>query len=120
MRAATPFEAAAASEEPGIGHPGCIANPRRYQADSDSTTPQVRFHPAYGEQVLACPRCGKAYLHHERVEVFSRLEDASHVSKTTVEGKISCLDYLPNNGSGNPSARRDGLCASTAKTAVTD
>jgi hypothetical protein len=72
-------------------------------------SPQVRFHPGWIGQVLSYPRCADAYLHHSKVEVFSRLEDEKNVSRTSVEGKFSCLDYLFNAEFGNPSPRRDGL-----------
>jgi|HubBroStandDraft_6_1064221.scaffolds.fasta_scaffold334923_1 hypothetical protein len=58
---------------------------------------------------LRCPRCAGQYLHQLNVVVFDRAEDASHVIRTTVEGGTSRTDVVPNAGSGNPSARRDGL-----------
>jgi hypothetical protein len=59
---------------------------------------------------LYCPRCadGSDYLHHGRVEVFERPEDADYVTRTVVDGKITAVDYMPNAGSGNPSSRRHG------------
>ncbi len=59
----------------------------------------------YGAALL-CPSCGGYYLHHERVEIFERSEDADtglHVAVT--QGKVT----TDNNLAGNPSGRRHGL-----------
>jgi hypothetical protein len=72
----------------------------------------VRFSGDYDyPQALECPRCRKDwfYLHHGLVEVFERGEDAEHVNRTTIEGRLTTVDYVPNRGSGNPSSRRHGL-----------
>lgn len=55
---------------------------------------------------LLCPNCGFNYLHHEKVDVFERSEDAEsglHVSVSGVKAETNTAL------SGNPSARRDGL-----------
>lgn len=57
---------------------------------------------------LTCPGCGSTYLHHVRVDVFDRKEDAEQVRRTRVDEAVSVLT-LPNETSGNPSSRRDAL-----------
>jgi hypothetical protein len=55
---------------------------------------------------LKCPSCGESNLHHERVEVFYRIEDAPTGSRAVVDaGKVS----MDTDITGNPSERRDGL-----------
>ena len=55
---------------------------------------------------LKCPSCGFNYLHHERVEVFERKEDASDGLHVVVEAGNAHTD---SNLSENPSPRRHGL-----------
>ncbi|WP_141689680.1 hypothetical protein [Aeromonas sp. EERV15] len=55
---------------------------------------------------LLCPGCGGNYLHHRKVEVFSREEDAATGLKVTVEHLSMSTDTTLE---GNPSRRRDGL-----------
>jgi hypothetical protein len=71
----------------------------------------IRFSRDHDPQALECPRCRGEwfYLHHDRVESFERGEDAKCVNKTTITGKMTAVDHVPNGGSGNPSPRRHGL-----------
>ena len=72
------------------------------------TAPRFNYWGGYG--ALQCPRCvGGGNLHHVRVEVFARPEDAENVNETTVQGKLAHVEYVLNDTSGNPSSRRDGL-----------
>lgn len=63
---------------------------------------------------LNCPGCGSDNLHHERVDVFERCEDAErglHVTVSGIDNPI-CSPALVSIGDsldGNPSARRQGL-----------
>ena len=61
--------------------------------------------PSWGDEVLCCPACGGAFLHHETVEVFERGEDAKHGLHVTVNGNVT----VDTNMAGNPSMRRYGL-----------
>ena len=58
---------------------------------------------------LGCPDCGQPYMHHGRVEVFTRGEDAGHVTMTVIEDGRPQVARVPNASSGNPSLRRDGV-----------
>jgi hypothetical protein len=70
-----------------------------------------RLTPFSDSAILRCPRCRHDFdhLHHERVEVFERREDAEFINKTAVAGKFTSCGYRPNEGSGNPSSRRNGI-----------
>jgi hypothetical protein len=59
---------------------------------------------------LECPNCHEpeSYLHHGKVTVYDRHEDASRIRKTEV-GNGVLVNEVDNNGSGNPSSRRGGL-----------
>ena len=60
------------------------------------------------ESALRCYHCGGENLHHERVEVFFREEDADVglVVQVSPDGVV----VLPKgNQEGNPSIRRDGI-----------
>ncbi|MBR9911512.1 MAG: hypothetical protein GYB33_14285 [Gammaproteobacteria bacterium] len=59
----------------------------------------------YGGE-LKCPSCGGIYLHHDKVEVFERSEDAETGVHAVVENNVVKTD---NNLDGNPSRRRHGL-----------
>jgi hypothetical protein len=61
------------------------------------------------DSVLKCPSCGFQYMHQERVEVFDRDEDDDMVRKTVVDESGVTRSVVPNDGSGNPSDRRQGL-----------
>lgn len=54
---------------------------------------------------LLCPCCGQENLHHEKIEVFERCEDAESGLRVTVTGNIE----IDRNLTGNPSCRRHGL-----------
>lgn len=58
--------------------------------------------------VLLCPRCGEETLHHGKVSVFDRPEDATVVTLTTVDAGVVAV-HPRANGEGNPSSRRDGV-----------
>ncbi len=55
---------------------------------------------------LKCPSCGGNYLHHEKVEIFERFEDAEKGLHVKIENSVATTD---TNLEGNPSARRDGI-----------
>lgn len=55
---------------------------------------------------LVCPSCGSEYLHHHKVEVFERKEDATQGLHVTVSKDSAAIDNVLD---GNPSARRHGL-----------
>lgn len=55
---------------------------------------------------LLCPNCGFNFLHHSRVEIFERKEDASSGLHVTVKGEQAVID---SDLKGNPSSRRNGL-----------
>lgn len=61
-------------------------------------------HDIGGE--LQCPSCGCNYLHHGRVEVFDRAEDAATGTHVVLDGGKVEVD---NSMVGNPSKRRDGI-----------
>ena len=63
------------------------------------------FQEGLGSE-LKCPSCGNNYLHHEKVEVFERSEDAEKGLHVKVENSVVTTD---TSLSGNPSIRRDGL-----------
>ena len=58
--------------------------------------------------MLNCP-CGMGNLHQHKYEVFNRTEDSTNVIKTVVKDSTVAINHIPNQGSGNPSARRDGI-----------
>ncbi len=63
------------------------------------------YEEGFGGQ-LKCPSCGFNYLHHDKVEVFERSEDAEHGLHVVVEnGSVKTDTDLQ----GNPSSRRHGL-----------
>ena len=57
---------------------------------------------------LTCPCCKdeESNLHHSRIEIFNRQEDAIFGNRTIIDGSITMVD---NNIDGNPSPRRDGI-----------
>lgn len=66
---------------------------------------ELTFNTGYGAELL-CPHCGFNYLHHDRVEVFERGEDAKHgVHVSVADGNATMNTDL----AGNPSDRRHGL-----------
>ena len=67
-------------------------DPHRVQLDPDA--------------ILRCPCCSGAYLHHGRVEVFERPEDASTGFHVHVDGQRVHID---TDLAGNPSRRRTGI-----------
>jgi hypothetical protein len=74
-------------------------------------TAPVRLAIRYGYSVLQCPR-GCSYggnLHHSKIEVFERIENAEFVNKTTMQDKLTAVGYEPNENSDNPSSRRHAL-----------
>jgi hypothetical protein len=58
------------------------------------------------EKAIGCSGCGEINLHHGKVEVFERNEDAENGIHVTVRGMKAIVD---NDLSGNPSIRRDGV-----------
>ena len=72
----------------------------------------INFDPNFAElpaQALKCPACGSAYLHHEKVEIFNRSEDAPDGLHVVVDGLRQTCD---RNLLGNPSSRRHGMTIS--------
>lgn len=59
-----------------------------------------------GVPPIKCRGCGGIYLHHERVEIFGRVEDASIGIHAVIDGMQFALD---ENMHDNPSPRRDGI-----------
>jgi hypothetical protein len=74
--------------------------------DPGAPNPQVTVQQEYGDTLLRCPRCGDDYLHHTRVEVFDREEDAAVGLHTTAGAEDVRVD---RDLSQNPSSRRDGI-----------
>ncbi|RUR51430.1 hypothetical protein [Vreelandella populi] len=69
---------------------------------------QMSYNDGYGAE-LQCPNCNGNYLHHEKIEVFEREEDAKSGLQVTVAGKeVTTSTSL----SGNPSLRRHGIAIS--------
>ncbi len=61
--------------------------------------------PGNGPELL-CPNCGSNYMHHDKVEVCERTEDATTGLRVVVEeGRVT----TDSNLAGNPSSRRHGL-----------
>lgn len=78
-------------------------------------------YQGFGNSLLICPHCGKSsyhgggFLHHLRIEIFSRTEDANDVriiavKKVEEDAQITLVGTIPNNLSANPSSRRGGIC----------
>jgi hypothetical protein len=64
------------------------------------------MHEYTYDKELRCSGCGEPNLHHERVDIYERPEDAEkglHVAVYSMEATVD------NDISGNPSRRRDGL-----------
>jgi hypothetical protein len=58
---------------------------------------------------LNCPDCGFNYLHHDRVTIYDRGEDAERTIRTEVNRGHAVTALLPSAMAENPSSRRDGL-----------
>jgi hypothetical protein len=69
-------------------------------------TAPVTTQPDGDAGLLLCPRCGEDYLHHGRVEVFDRIEDAATGLHTVADGSGVRVDH---DLTGNPSSRRHGV-----------
>jgi hypothetical protein len=64
-------------------------------------------HFFQNEWTLLCPNCGDTYLHHDKVEVFNRLqEDEESGLHVLVQNQNHASDSSMEE---NPSSRRDGL-----------
>jgi len=63
------------------------------------------YEDGWGAELL-CPSCGFNYLHHGRVEIFDRSEDASSDVHVVVDEGKAIVDTSLD---GNPSSRRHGL-----------
>jgi hypothetical protein len=67
-------------------------------------------HPAFPlNNHLSCPQCRGENLHHGRVTIYDRDEDASRVTKIEVWDHAAQIKKINNEESGNPSLRRYGL-----------
>ncbi|WP_193090875.1 hypothetical protein [Halomonas colorata] len=69
------------------------------------TFDEMSYDEGFGAE-LQCPNCKGNYLHHDRVEIFERQEDAKTGIHVTVENGSSVQD---TSMAGNPSTRRHGL-----------
>lgn len=56
---------------------------------------------------MRCPRCRNNCLHHEKIEVYQRIEDASKGLHFSICGSKAIVD---TSLEGNPSMRCDGMC----------
>lgn len=65
----------------------------------------VNYESGYGAE-LCCPRCGSNFLHHDKIEVFERPEDAAHGLHVAISDSKATVDTHLDK---NPSRRRDGL-----------
>lgn len=72
----------------------------------DSGGAKISFSDSHFLDVSTCPNCGGCYLHHDKVEVFERAEDAEDGTHAVVDGHMVKVD---RNISLNPSRRRGGL-----------
>lgn len=61
------------------------------------------------ENALLCPHCGSWDIHHMGLKVYDRAEDEKYVTVTTVSDGLVGSHRIPQELSGNPSSRRDGL-----------
>lgn len=59
--------------------------------------------------ILPCPYCGFEYLHHDRVTVYSRKEDAVRTLITRISESGAASHEIAPSPAGNPSGRRHGL-----------
>jgi hypothetical protein len=64
----------------------------------------------FSEDGLACPDCGCFNLHHEKVTLYERREDAKATLVIEVANARTTVRVLPSSRTGNPSSRRHGLC----------
>jgi hypothetical protein len=63
------------------------------------------YDEGYGS-ILCCPSCGANNLHHERIDIYERVEDDSiGLHAVVTDGEVS----VDNDMKGNPSMRRHGL-----------
>jgi len=60
----------------------------------------------YNENGLQCPNCHLNYLHQDKIEVFSRIEDSPVGIHAVVLKGTATLDHSME---GNPSSRRAGV-----------
>jgi hypothetical protein len=67
---------------------------------------ELPIKPTVWDDALVCPSCGEENLHHEKIEVFERVEDAAEGCHVVVEGRTLHSDP---DITGNPSRRRNGL-----------
>lgn len=72
---------------------------------------QLRVDNAFDsdESVLQCPACGGGSLHHSKVEVYERNEDAIEGLRVVVDEGTAKIDKKAGHEYGNPSRRRDGV-----------
>jgi hypothetical protein len=71
--------------------------------------PDVQLDKDAFNNELLCPVCNGNNLHHNAVVNYHRIEDAKIVRVTYVEGSEFNSAHMPNETSGNPSRRRDGV-----------
>jgi hypothetical protein len=77
---------------------------------------QLRFNNGYicnsgDDEVLSveCPRCGGFYLHHGRVTVYERAEDAKQTRVTVIDAASLTSRRMQSSLINNPSSRRHGM-----------
>ena len=66
--------------------------------------------PSFDGSILLCPCCKEGHLHHTRVEIYSRKEDASSGLLVDQSLEPSQINITPNGSmEDNPSPRRGGI-----------
>ena len=67
--------------------------------------------PKFGDcgDPMLCPRCGHNCLHHGKIEIFDRSEDAEQTRVISFDHVEFSSKMLKSNMVENPSARRHGL-----------
>ena len=74
------------------------------------TSHKIEFTPDSGiGPELKCPRCQSNYMHHGRVTVFDRGEDADLTAITAVQDGLSATHIFSSKEVSNPSGRRHGI-----------
>lgn len=68
-------------------------------------TKPITFDDSF-DGALCCPFCGFAYLHHRKISIFERREDADKGLHVVVDGESVKVD---TDIKRNPSERRNGL-----------
>jgi hypothetical protein len=86
-----------------------VAEKRGAGVNKERRTATVHIGNHFWHSSLVCPRCDGDCLHHGRIEIFDRSEDAINTALTIVSGGLSANHLLPSKDLPNPSSRRHGL-----------